>query len=42
MRVLVGALIIVVLTMFALSGCGKKGPPTLREIKAEVVYERAN
>jgi predicted small lipoprotein YifL len=39
MRLLTLAFIIVFLSVFLISGCGKKGPPTLKEIKAGVMNE---
>ncbi len=42
MRTLFFTLIIVAFSFFILYGCGKKGPPTLKEIKAGVVYEKSD
>ncbi len=42
MRLLAASLIIAMLTVFALFGCGKKGPPTLKDIKAGVHHERTH
>ncbi len=40
MRLLTLAFIIAFLSVLLISGCGKKGPPTLKEIKTGVMHER--